>query len=104
MAVRFKIAQALVVLLSFKKASLVTCNSICYSLYPEDVNDVKETYITSSLWQFKQEYGLNLKSKFAMKIFLILAGDIELCPGPRANCAGCFKVVRQSQGSKVCEI
>ena len=66
------------------------------------MNDVKETYITSSLWQFKQEYGLNLRSKSAMKIILILAGDIELCPGPRANCAGCFKVVRRRQGSKVC--
>ena len=46
MAVGFKIALALVVLLSLKKTSLVTCNSICYSLYPEDVNDLKETYIT----------------------------------------------------------
>ena len=93
MAVGFTIALALVVLLSLKKTSLVTCNSICCSLYPEDVNDVKETYITSSLWQFKQEYGLNLKSKSAMKILLILAGDIKLCPGPCTNCAGCFKVV-----------
>ena len=39
-----------------------------------------------------------------MKILLILVGDTELCPGPRANGAGCFKVVRRNQGSKVCEI
>ncbi len=103
MAVVVNIALALVVLFSLKKTSLVSCNSVCYSLYPEDVRDIKETYISSSLWQFKQEFGLNLKPKYAMRILLILAGDIEICPGPRANCAGCFKVVRRCQGSKVCE-
>ena len=46
---------------------------------------------------------MNLKPKFALKIFLILAGDIELCPGPRVNCAGCLKKVQRSQVSKVCD-
>lgn len=103
MAVALKIALALFVFCSLKKTTLVSCNSVCYSLYPDDAKDVKETYICSSLWQIKQELGLNLKPKYAMRILLILAGDIELCPGPRANCAGCFKAVRRCQGSKVCE-
>ena len=103
MAVAVRIALTFFVLCSLKKASLVTCNSVCYSLYPEDAKDVKETYISTSLWQFKQEYGLNLKPKFALKILLILAGDIELCPGPRVNCAGCLKKVQRSQVSKVCD-
>ena len=82
---------------------LVTCNSVCYSRYPEDAKNVKETYISTSLWQFKQEYGLNFKPKFALKILLILAGDFELNPDPRVNCTGCFKKVQQSQVSKVCD-
>ena len=50
MAVAVRIAVTFFVLCTLKKASLVTCNSVCYSLYPEDAKDVKETYISTSLW------------------------------------------------------
>ena len=95
MAVGGRIALTFFVLCLLKKASLVTCNSVCYSLYPEDAKDVKETYISTSLWVESQ-------TEVCVEDPINIAGDIELCPGPRVNCAGCFKKVQRSQVSKVC--
>ena len=48
--------------------------------------------------------GCILNPIFALTILLILATNIEICPGPRTNFAGYFKNIRRTQGSKVCEI
>lgn len=98
-----RIPLTLSILFSVKKASLSTCNSVCYSLYPEEAKDLQETYICSSLWQLKQDSGFNPRLRHALKFLLLLAGDIELCPGPRVHCSGCLKAIHRTQLSKVCE-
>ena len=101
--VTLKIALRLFILFSAKKISLNTWISVCYSIYPEEAQDRQETYIYSSLWQFKQVSGLDPRPRDALKILLILTGDIKLCPGPFVKCRDCFKVIRKAQACKVCE-
>jgi hypothetical protein len=78
----FRFALAVFIIFTIKKPSLVGSNSVCYSFHYEEVFDTNESLIPSSLWQIRQEYGLNVRSENALKLLLILAGDIELCPGP----------------------
>ena len=73
------------------------CNSCCYSLYPHEATDVKESFTLSSIWEYKQEHGLRLRPKNGLKILLILAGDIELCPGPAIKCSNCLETIRKNQ-------
>ena len=80
-AVMFRFALAVFIIFTIKKPSLVGSNSICYSFHYEEVFDTNESLIPSSLWQIRQEYGLNVRSENALKLLLILAGDVELCPG-----------------------
>ena len=54
---------------------------MCYSFHCEEISDTNESLIPSSLWQIKQMNGLNVRAQNALKLLLILAGDIELCPG-----------------------
>ena len=82
-----RVALAIVIILSVKKPSLFGSYLICYSFeYGEEVSDTVESFIPSSLWQFTPENGLNLRPTSASKLLLILAGDVELCPGPSAKC------------------
>ena len=85
MAVTLKLALVLLILFSVKKPSLLGSSSICYSFKYEEITDKAETSISSSLWQYKQEHGINIRASSALKILLILAGDIELCPGPSTH-------------------
>ena len=58
----------------------------------------------SSIWQYKQERGLFVSQSVALKMLLILAGDIELCPGPRrVKCKDCLKTIRRTQRQEECE-
>lgn len=101
--VMLRIALAIVVIFAVKKPSLVGSNSVCYSFHYEEATDINESYISSSLWQYKQDYGLNLRSENALKLLLILAGDIELCPGPAVKCCGCSKTIRKNQLQCSCD-
>ena len=62
MAATLKFAVALLTFFSVKKPSLLGSNSICYSFECEEITDMAETFISSSLWQYKQEYGINLRA------------------------------------------
>ena len=95
-------ALAIFIILSIKKISLSASNFVCYSLYPEETVDLKETYICSSLWELKRASIFNPNPKHALKFLLLLAGDVELCPGPRVSCNGCLKAIHRSQPSQVC--
>ena len=100
MAVALKMALTIFFLLSLKKTSLVTCNSVCFNLYPEDAKDAKETLFLHLHGSLNQIMGCILNPIFALTILLILATDIEICPGPRANFAGYFKNIRRTQGAR----
>lgn len=98
-----RIALAVFIIFSIKKLSLNASNSVCYSLYPEETTDLQETYICSSLWELKRVSVFNPNPRHALKFLLLLAGDVELCPGPRVSCNGCLKAIYRSQPSNVCE-
>ena len=87
MAVMFMIVKLLCfILVTFyvKKPLHISANSVCYSFYGEEVLDTISLNITSSLWQYKLDnYCYSLRPKHALKILLIIAGDIELCPGAK---------------------
>ena len=70
------------VTLYIKKPSFVTANSVCYLFHGEEVFDSKDSYVTSSLWQYKQERSFFVRPNHVLNILLLIAGDGELCTGP----------------------
>ena len=101
--VAMRIALGFLVALCIRKRSFVSCNSCCYSIYPHEATGVEESFIVSSIWEYKQAYGLRLRPKHGLKILLILAGDVELCPGPAIKCSSCLKVIRKNQVQLKCD-
>ena len=93
----------ILITLCIKKTSLINCNSCWFSLYPHEATDVKEYFIMSSIWDYKQEHGRMLRPKHDLRMLLILAGDIELCPGPAMKCGSCLKTIRKSQMQSKCD-
>ena len=82
-----------------KKPSYISANSVCYSFYGEEALDTISLNIASSIWQYKLDnYCYSLRPKHALKILLIIAGDIELCPGP---CSKCNYVEKEYERIKV---
>ena len=81
-AVMLRLALVALIICRVKKPSFAESNSVCYSFHCEEISDTNESLIPSSLWQIKQMNGLNVRAENALKLLLILAGDIELCPGP----------------------
>ena len=61
--------------------------------------------ICTVLWSYKQEKGYYVVQRpnchAALKILLLLAGDIETCPGP-TKCNNCSKIIRRNQTSTTC--
>ena len=55
MAVAINIALLIFIFLNVKKQSFAGSNSVCYSFNDEEVLDVHNSRITSSLWVYKQE-------------------------------------------------
>ena len=87
-----------------KKQSFAGSNSVCYSFNDGEVLDVHNSRITSSLWVYKQERCIYFgqKSYSGLSLLLILAGDVELCPGPSVKCVSCNKTIRKNQSSETC--
>ena len=100
--VMVKIALTIIAILAIKKPSLLTSNSICYSDISEDDLAIKDYHITVSIWNYKQERGINLRPISALMILLLLAGDIETCPGPCLKCNSCQKTIRKNQTLGCC--
>ena len=90
----FMIAKLLCfILVTFcvKKPSYISANSVRYSF-------IITLNIASSIWQYKlYNYCYSFRPKHALKILLIIAGDIEFCPGPCSKCTICGKVMRKNQ-------
>ena len=101
---KVKIALTVFVIFSIKKPSFLTSNSVCYWNISEDTLDLKDYYFTPSIWSYKQERGISLRPRSALTILLILAGDIETCPGPclKYNC--CSETIRKNQAVGCCSI
>ena len=99
-----KIALTVFVIFSIKKPSLLTSDSVCYWNISEDTLDLKDYYLTTSIWSYKQERGISFRPRSALTILLILAEDIETCPGPclKYNC--CSKTIRKNQAVGCCSI
>ena len=104
MAVAINIALLIFIFLNVKKQSFAGSNSVCYSFNDEEVLDVHNSRITSSLWVYKQERCIYFgqKSYSGLSLLLILAGDVELCPGPSVKCVSCNKTIRKNQSSETC--
>ena len=98
-----RIIAAILITCLIKKSSFVSCNSACYSVYPSDAPDTIETFICSSIWLYKESHGLRLRPKHGLKMLLILAGDVEICPGPTNKCCSCQKTIRKKQTQLSCD-
>ena len=76
---------------SLEKQSFARSNSVCCSSNGVEVTDVYNSRIRTSLWVYKQERRIHLdqKSYSGLSLSLILAGDVELCPGPSVKRFSC---------------
>ena len=83
-----------------RRSEFSSSNSVCYSFKLEEIEDVENTHIYSSLWQYNMDYGIKLRSKAAVQLLLILSGDIELCPGPNTRCETSFENITKVRGLK----
>ena len=95
-----KFALAIFVVFTVKKPQFTNANSICYSFHLEEANDVPDTYFTCSFWKYFDNIGLaHLQPRSVIKLLLILASDVEICPGPTLEnllqCKG-FAILRQN--------
>ena len=77
-----KLPFACIVILSIKKPCFTKADSVCYVVIPGDTSLADESFIYSSIWQYSQEKPLFIRKKFFLKMILLLAGDVEICPGP----------------------
>ena len=100
MAAALKLALITFIIFNVKKASFTAANSVCYSFHGDEVQDVPDLRIISSLWIYKSQKGICLSHTRALSVLLILAGDVELCPGPK--CFVCAKIIRKNQRSTDC--
>ncbi len=101
-AVALKYLAFAAVIFMVKRPSLTNSSSLCYWQTSNEAIDLKETYIYSSIWQLQAEKKLVVSKKYLLRILLLLAGDIEICPGPRNPiCATCSSGIKKSQSSSV---
>ena len=98
-----KVFMTTFIILMIKKPCFTNSTSICYETHIDERLEFHETYVYPSLWVYKEERGLLDKKTHLMKVLLILAGDIELCPGPtRIKCFCCDKTIRKNQSIEKC--
>ena len=57
-------------------------NLLGYSEISTEDWSMQESFIYSSLWQYKQEKFMIIRKKYVLLLLLLLAGDIEQMPGP----------------------
>ena len=88
---------------AIKKKSYIN-ESVCYSVCPEDkIIDERESFVCESIWGYKQSSALHMKPKGLLKLLVILAGDIELNPGPCVTCTTCAKKIKRIQIKAKCK-
>ena len=85
-AVCLKIALIILAVFGVKKPQFTNANSVCYSFHLEEVTDVENPHFAGSIWNYFDKADLAREQpKCAVKLLLILAGDVELCPGPNTG-------------------
>ena len=95
-----KFALAIFAIFAVKKPQFTNANSICYSFHLEEAIDVPDMYLTCSIWNYFDSIGFAcLQPRSVVKLLLILAGDVEVCPGPTLEnlfqCKG-FSILHQN--------
>ena len=100
-----QLALTIFVLFNISKESFAIGNSICFSFNDEDVEDVQNSRKCTSMGVYKQEKGAyighNLHNNAGLKLLLLLAGDVGMCPGPCDRCISCKKKMNRNQLRKV---
>ena len=88
MAVVLKFACiSLLVIINFqvKKSAFVDSDSIGLSIAGKELDNSKETFILSSLWQIrrrKRDIHVRSSRQSFVCLLILMCGDIESCPGP----------------------
>ena len=75
----------LIIITLFVKKPFISSDSVCYSFYNGATTDTGVMLVYESLFQLQSTKGLSLKPKLALTLLLLLAGDIESCPGPERS-------------------
>ena len=78
-----KIVVVIYFTLIIRRESFYNGGSCCYSFYGERIVEPTNLHLTSSVWEIYQNKRLKIQPTAALKILLILSGDIETCPGPQ---------------------
>ena len=84
------------------KRPCFTNSNACYNFTTSEVAEEKESFIYSSLWQYNLEKPIFVYKKYLFRVLLLLAGDIEVCPGPTARIT-CIDVLKQYAKTKQVE-
>ena len=63
------------------KRPCFTNSNARYNLTTLELAEEKESFIYSSLWQCNLEMPIFVYKKYFLRVLLLLAGDIEVCPG-----------------------
>eukprot|EP00794_Sanderia_malayensis_P019777 gene19777-21713_t len=106
MAVALNLVLTIFIITSAKKPSFLSAGSFCFAQNHHEAIDEKDSRTCATLWIYKLEKGFYLgqhpSCRASFRIFLLLAGDIETCPGPSLKCNMCNKTVRKNQTSATC--
>ena len=104
MAAALDFALLIFALTSVKKQSFASSDSVCHSFNGEEARDVVNSRTVTSVWVYMNERGIHLSrnSHSGLTILLLLAGDIELCPGPSPKCYICRKTIWKNQSLESC--
>ena len=93
--------------LACKERSFITSCPLNESIEDYGKWELNESFIYSSLWVNKEAnlFWLRPKPRGVVTVLLLMAGDIETCPGPvqRKVCFGCKKTIRKNQRSCFCD-
>ena len=102
MAVAIK--YALIVFITFTKASsqCLYCNAEQY--FEHFLEEKNNLYLTTSVWNICRGNCARLPPKSLLQILLTLAGDVELCPDPRARCSECTKCFPRNTDKTLCSV
>ena len=106
MAVAIKFALIVFITTWVKKPSFTSASSQCLycnaEQYFEHFLEEKNLYLTTSVWNICRGNCGRLPPKSLLQILLILAGDVELCPGPRVRCSESVRNAFEETQIKLC--
>ncbi|XP_057292275.1 uncharacterized protein LOC130614833 [Hydractinia symbiolongicarpus] len=105
----FRHLLLLVVIFSVKRPTFTSAGPAIYDIMDtntgftmESFDFVQDCFYSASLWVYKQNhiYKLNLDLRETTWLLLILAGGVEICPGP--NCGACLNNIKHNKQKVTC--